>query len=215
MNWNYTSKCLGTICFFKPIWFSPNTCLSFSNTFERKVWQDFNIRNVWWYILYMIIYCTQFHKCFESALVSYLHFRRFHWKKEPRNGRILLQEQYITKHLCIKFTFLLLNDTEIGKIFGTVCTAVYDRSQCFGLGPIPKPKPILWLKPFFKQNIYLPIVCGILSIIKGPLKPNLLQNIADFLDYFWRYVFHFKLLEDNIPQKSWKTSLFSIFFKFS
>ena len=45
-------------------------------------------------------------------------------KKKNQNGRILLQEQYITKHLCIKFTFLLLNDTEIGKIFGTVCTVL-------------------------------------------------------------------------------------------
>ena len=45
-------------------------------------------------------------------------------KKRTQNGRTLLQEQYITKHLCIKFTFLLLNDTEIGKIFGTVCTVL-------------------------------------------------------------------------------------------
>ena len=53
---------------------------------------------------------------------TYLHFRRFYQKERTQNGTILLQEQYITKHLCIKFTFLLLNDTEIGKIFGTVCT---------------------------------------------------------------------------------------------
>ena len=74
---------------------------------------------------------------------------------------------------------------------------VYDRNLYFGLGPIPKPKPKLTdtFGEYHNRNQNhiskgessyrywnnLALVLGIFSIIKGPLKPNLLPDFK----YFW------------------------------
>ena len=54
--------------------------------------------------------------------------------------------------------------------------------------------------PFQRKNLR-----GIFSIIKGPLKPNLLATIEDIVDYFWRSVFNFRLLKTHILLRSRKT----------
>ena len=82
----------------------------------------------------------------------------------------------------------------------------YNRNHDCGLGPIPKPKhkladllantfswyfgPILWVETvtniettFQRENLDTNIV-GVFSIIKGPLKTNLLSNIKYFLIIF-------------------------------
>ena len=68
---------------------------------------------------------------------------------------------------------------------------VYDWNHYFGLGPIPKPKPKLadtfsCYRNGYRNHIskressYQYYLWGIFSIIKGPLKPNLLPNIKYF-----------------------------------
>ena len=73
-------------------------------------------------------------------------------------------------------------------------TLVYDQNPYFGLGPIPKPKPKLAdtfgryrnryrnhiSKGESSYRVNFALVWGNFSIIKRPIKPNLLPNFKHF-----------------------------------
>jgi hypothetical protein len=77
---------------------------------------------------------------------------------------------------------------------------VYDLNHYFGFDPIPKPKTrngkYFWAETTFQRQTSSCIVWDIFSIMKGPLKPNLLPNIKGFI-LFWSL--------NKKPSKSRKT----------
>ena len=111
---------------------------------------------------------------------------------------------------CFFHTFCLLANWEYrGRHFDKKCssTLVYDLNHYFGLGPIPKQENLNWpilsadtltnTETTFQWKNLVTNTMGYFFIIKGPLKPNFLENIT----YFWKSGFIFKLIKTYIPPR--------------